>query len=82
MRNLINEQDKKFDDKFNKLYRFLFLDNDLYYRKDNMTDYLILTPKELKQLKRKTAKRIKFYNKNIKEWAGFNEEDIEKLERD
>jgi len=73
-------KDDDLDKAWNLKYNMIFLDGELYSFKDNITTYFILTDEELKEIKRKTLKRMKMYNKKIKSYAGFSEEDIKKLE--
>jgi len=47
------------EEEWNKKYDFLFLDDELYGNRKDMTKYLILTKKELEQLKKKTRERMK-----------------------
>ena len=47
------------EEEWNKKYDFLFLDDELYGNRKDMTTYLILTKKELEQLKKKTRERMK-----------------------
>jgi len=74
------EDDEAKDKAFNLKYNMVFLDEELYWNKDNITTYFILTDEELTAIKKNTLRRMKYYNKSIKTYAGFSEEDIEKLE--
>jgi len=61
---------------WDKKYTWLFLENEIYYNKEDMTTYLILTPKELQELKKKTLKRMMLLDN-----GNWIEEDFEKLRR-
>ena len=74
------EDDEAKDKAFNLKYNMVFLDEELYWNKDNITTYFILTDEELTAIKKNTLRRMKYYNKSVKTYAGFSEEDIEKLE--
>jgi len=73
--------DKDLDTAFNLKYNMIFLDQEIYWNRDDMVEYLILTDEELKEIKKKTLRRMKMYNKKIKSYAGFSKEDIHKLEK-
>jgi len=60
---------------WDKKYTMLHLENEIYYFKEDMTTFIIVTSDELKEIKQKTAERMKELGKE--KWTP---EDFKKLE--
>lgn len=77
----LQSKEEKFETNWDAKFIMLHLDKDIYYHREDMTTFILVSKSELKEIKKKTLERMLSYNRNIKSKCGFTDEDIEKLRK-